>query len=257
MPTYIPCPEKDFVSVTNRREFQGFRPHRFTARSQPFNLDNGAGTTIDDVILRASKAITVVAARIVYSDATSGTVAAGNVKVGITVGGSEIVSVTAYENAKAVGTSTTLVVATGDPNFLAVAANVPVIVRHTGVAATQAGFAYVEIEYYFDDLNVPLFRAPSKGAILDFVRMRYATAGNPAATATIRKVASATAADVNGTAVSSAKAIDATGGTNYDFTLLTTGATFIAGDSLVYVNFSAAPGLLENVVFEYGFHSPQ
>lgn len=112
------------------------------AKSTWFNLDNGAGTTIDDVILRAAVPIVVTAARIVYVDATTGTVAAGNAKIGTTVGGAEIVAATAYENTKAVGTVTAMTIVSG-----AVAANTPVIVRHTGVAVTQAGQAYVEIEY--------------------------------------------------------------------------------------------------------------
>lgn len=117
-------------------------PALVQAKSASFNLDNGAGTTVDDVVLRPDVPITITAARIVYSDATSGTVAAGNVKIGTTVGGGEIVAATAYENAKAIGTKTDLVIVAG-----AVPAGTPVIVRHTGVAATQAGLAYVEIEY--------------------------------------------------------------------------------------------------------------
>jgi hypothetical protein len=60
------------------------------------------------------------------------------------VGGSEIVAATAYGNAATVGSTTamTLVATT-------VAAGTPVIVRHTGVAAVQAGQAHVEIEYEF------------------------------------------------------------------------------------------------------------
>lgn len=112
------------------------------AKSVWFNLDNGAGTTIDDVILRPAVAIVITAARIVYVDATTGTVAAGNAKIGTTVGGGEIVAATAYENTKAVGTVTAMTIVSG-----AVAANTPVCVRHTGVAVTQAGQAYVEIEY--------------------------------------------------------------------------------------------------------------
>lgn len=115
---------------------------RRTAKSVWFNLDNGAGTTIDDVIIRPASAITIVAARIVYVDATTGTVAAGNARIGTTVGGSEIVASTAYENTKAVGTATAMTIVSG-----AVAANTAVFVRHTGVAVTQAGQAYVEIDY--------------------------------------------------------------------------------------------------------------
>lgn len=117
-------------------------PRLMIAKSQVFDLDNGAGTTIDDVIIRPVVPCTITAARIVYVDATSGTVAAGNVKLGTTVGGGEIVAAAAYVNAKAVGTTTDLTIVSG-----AVAANTPVCCRHTGVAATQAGKAFVEIEY--------------------------------------------------------------------------------------------------------------
>lgn len=118
---------------------------RRTARSVWFNLDNGAGATIDDVILRLPYAITITAARIVYQDAQTGTVAAANAKIGTTVGGAEIVAATAYENSKAVGSSTAMVIVAG-----AVAANTPVIVRHTGIAATAAGQATVEVDYTID-----------------------------------------------------------------------------------------------------------
>lgn len=117
-------------------------PALVQAKSMRFDLDNGAGTTIDDVILVPGVAITITAARIVYTDATTGTVAAGNAKIGTTVGGAEIVAATAYENAKTVGTTTAMTIVAG-----AVPAAGLVIVRHTGVAATQAGQAYVEIEY--------------------------------------------------------------------------------------------------------------
>ena len=115
------------------------------ARSVWFNLDNGAGTTVDDVLMTPSTAITITAARILYVDATSGTVAAGNAKIGTTLGGAEIVAATAYENTKAVGTKTDMVIVAG-----AVAAGTPVCVRHTGVGATQAGQAVVEVEYTVD-----------------------------------------------------------------------------------------------------------
>jgi hypothetical protein len=117
---------------------------RQVARSQWFNLDNGAGTTIDDVILRHSQAVSVKAARIVYVDATTGTVAAGTAGIGTTVAGVELVAATAYENTKAVGTTTAMVVKAAGAF---VAAGTPIIVRHTGVAITQAGQSVIEIEY--------------------------------------------------------------------------------------------------------------
>ena len=123
----------------------GAGQHRQRAKSVWFNLDNGAGTTVDDVIMRPAQAITIVAARILYVDATTGTVAAGNAKLGTTLGGAEIVAATAYENTKAVGTTTAMVIAAG-----AVPANTSVFVRHTGVAITQAGQAVVEVDYTVD-----------------------------------------------------------------------------------------------------------
>lgn len=115
-----------------------------TARSVWFDIDNGSGTTIDDVILRHSQAISIKAARIVYVDATTGTVAAGNAKIGTTVGGNELVAATAYENTKAVGVATALTLKAA-ASF--VAAGTPICVRHTGVASTAAGQAVIFIEY--------------------------------------------------------------------------------------------------------------
>lgn len=112
------------------------------ARSVWFNLDNGAAATQDDVILKAVAAIVIIAARIVYVDAATGTVAAATVKLGTTLGGGEIVAAAAYENAKAVGTQTDLVIVSG-----VVPAGGAVFCRHTGVAAGPAGQAVVEIEY--------------------------------------------------------------------------------------------------------------
>lgn len=113
-----------------------------TVRSQAFNLDNGAGTTVDALLIRHPRPLQFVTCRIVYQDATTGTVAGGNAKVGTTVGGAQIVAATAYADATAVGTTTAMVIVDGK-----VAAATPVLVRHTGVAATQAGEAVVECDY--------------------------------------------------------------------------------------------------------------
>ncbi len=112
------------------------------AKSTLLTLANGAGVTIDDVILRAEVSVTITAARIVYSDATTGTVATANARIGTTVGGAEICAATAYANTAAVGTVTAMTIVSG-----AVPANTPVLVRHTGIIAGAAGQAYVEIEY--------------------------------------------------------------------------------------------------------------
>lgn len=113
-----------------------------TVRSEAFNLDNGAGTTIDSVLIRHPRPIVFSACRIVYEDATTGTVAAGNAKVGITVGGAEVVAATAYADTTAVGATTAMTLVAGK-----IAAGTPVLVRHTGVASTQAGEAVVECDY--------------------------------------------------------------------------------------------------------------
>lgn len=117
---------------------------RQLARSVWFNLDNGNGTTIDDVILYCSQPISIKAARIIYVDATTGTVAAGTASIGTTAGGVELVAATNYENTKAVGVVTAMTLTAAAAK---VAANTMITVRHTGVAATQAGQAVVEIEY--------------------------------------------------------------------------------------------------------------
>lgn len=113
-----------------------------TVRSQFFDLDNGAGTTIDALLIRHPRPIQLTTCRIVYQGATTGTVAAGNAKVGITVGGAEVVAATAYGNVATVGTTTAMVIVDGK-----IAGGVPVLVRHTGVAATNAGEAVVECDY--------------------------------------------------------------------------------------------------------------
>ena len=123
-------------------QVQGVQAQSFVARSQVFNIDNGAGTTIDDVIMKMSRALTLTAARIVYVEEATGTVAAGSVQLGTTVGGDDIALAHNYVNGKAIGTSDGITLAA-----TALAANQSLHVRHVGVAATQAGRAYVEVEY--------------------------------------------------------------------------------------------------------------
>lgn len=117
---------------------------RQVVQTQLFNIDNGAGVTIDDVVLYLSQPIKIVAARVVYSGATTGTVAAATVGIGTTVAGVELVAATALENTKAVGTITALTLKAAAAS---VAANTPIIVRHTGIAITAAGEYRVIIEF--------------------------------------------------------------------------------------------------------------
>lgn len=116
-------------------------------RTQTFNLDNGAGTTVDEAVfsLPAGKAARLVRVYAIYQEAT-GTVAAGNFKVGASAGGADYVAATAYENSKAVGVSTEATLVTD-----IVPAASTVFVRHTGVASTALGTAIVVIEFAFDE----------------------------------------------------------------------------------------------------------
>lgn len=121
------------------------------AVSKEFAIGNGAGVTVDDIILSTSDGITVVAAAIVYNVATdSAGAAAANAKVGTTVGGSEVVETTALEVSKAAGSRTAMVLETGS-GVLNVDAGGFLSVRHTGVAATEAGKYKVVVEYIVDD----------------------------------------------------------------------------------------------------------
>lgn len=118
---------------------------RKIAQSQVFNIDNGAGATTDGCVLRCSQPIAILRAQIVYTTETAGTIAAGNMKLGTTVGGAELVAATSYTNAATVGsvTAMTLKAAANRVN-----ANTPVLARHTGVVATPiAGECFCEIEY--------------------------------------------------------------------------------------------------------------
>jgi peptidoglycan hydrolase-like protein with peptidoglycan-binding domain len=115
------------------------------ARSKVFNIDAGAAN-FDDVIIRPSTAITITAARVVYTTETSGVVAAANVKIGTAVNGAQVVAQTALGNGKNIGEITALNIVSG-----AVAANLPVCVRMAGLANGTDGEFYVEIEYTVDD----------------------------------------------------------------------------------------------------------
>jgi hypothetical protein len=67
-------------------------------------------------------------------------------QLGVTVGGATIIAATNYENTAAVGekTAMTLLITNID-------ADTPLLLRHTGVAATQAGQAHLELEYAVQD----------------------------------------------------------------------------------------------------------
>lgn len=112
-------------------------------RSVTFNIDNGSGTTIDDVIFSdLDKDAWVVHVRAVYVEATDTSGAASaNFKLGTAAGGATIVAATALEVLQSVGDAT-------EATVLA-AARVPagsaLFARHTGIAATDAGQYYLQV----------------------------------------------------------------------------------------------------------------
>jgi len=115
---------------------------RQLVRSQLFNIDNGAAATIDEALLCHSRRVTLLSAYVLYSGATTGTVAAATVGLGVAVGGVTVAAATALENAKAIGSKTALTLL-----ITQLPANTPLIVRHTGIAATAAGEYRLVVEY--------------------------------------------------------------------------------------------------------------
>lgn len=116
-----------------------------TISTDIFNIDNGAGVT-RDFVFSFPYAITIRAVRRVYmGDATAGTVAGANTKLGTTLGGSEIVAAAACTDSAARGDSEALTIVSG-----AVPADGKIFVRHTGIAVTAAGEYAVQIDYTID-----------------------------------------------------------------------------------------------------------
>lgn len=113
-----------------------------TVKTQIFNIDNGAGTTIDETILRSPRQIELVAARIVYDTETAGTVAGASCRIGVAVAGATVVAATNLANSSTVGATTAMTVL-----IKTIAAATPLIVRHTGIATTAAGQYHVELDY--------------------------------------------------------------------------------------------------------------
>jgi hypothetical protein len=101
------------------------------------NIDNGSGTTADQVLCGGFPTDAyVVAAWPLYTEATdTAGVASATWSLGIAAGGTTIVAATALEVSKAVGaagTKATIVaplLAAGNSLFM----------RHTGIASTEAG----------------------------------------------------------------------------------------------------------------------
>jgi len=114
----------------------------FYMRSKEFNIDNGSGTTDDDYLLAVKQAFVIRSVRAVYSEATDTAGAdSANFKVGTAAGGAQVVAATSLAVSKAVGTYTDATIVDGN-----VAANGMIAIRHTGIATTEAGKYYVQLE---------------------------------------------------------------------------------------------------------------
>lgn len=111
-------------------------------RSVTFNVDNGSGTTIDDVIFSdLDFDAYVVHVRAVYVEATDTSGAASaNFKLGTAAGGATVVAATALEVSQSVGDATEATIVAGR-----VAAGGALFCRHTGIAATEGGQYYVQV----------------------------------------------------------------------------------------------------------------
>lgn len=115
-----------------------------THATQIFNVDNGAGTTIDDLWYLPYKTVLVAAFK-VYTEATDTTGAAtANVRAGVAAAGATVIASTALDVATAVGGAVAATLALNE-----VPAGTTIFTRHTGVATTEVGQYYVEYIYYF------------------------------------------------------------------------------------------------------------
>lgn len=115
-------------------------------KSATFNVDNGAGTTIDDCLFVPKTAVTITSAYVIPTTAAIATGgSAATIRVGTAVNGEQIVASVGLTEA-AIGVEQSLTIVSG-----AVSAGTPVVARHTGVASTVAGEYFVQLEYTRDD----------------------------------------------------------------------------------------------------------
>lgn len=121
------------------------RPNVFNINSPMQNIDNGAGTTADYTLFYCRYPVKVHSAKIVYDDATTGTVAAATCALGVAVGGATLVAATALGNSKAVGTTTAMTLL-----LKRLPAETSIFMRHTGIAATAAGQYHVQLEVSYE-----------------------------------------------------------------------------------------------------------
>jgi hypothetical protein len=122
------------------------RQGRVLVSSAIFNIDNGAGTTIDEVLFNSGPSgARLVRVYALYHE-IAGTVAGANFKLGVAVGGATLVAATAYTDTAAIGSVTEAAILADK-----VPANTTVWVRHTGIAATATGTAEIVVEFVFDE----------------------------------------------------------------------------------------------------------
>jgi len=113
------------------------------AVSEEYNVDNGGGTTEDDIILVPDRAILIVQANLIFTEALgSGNAEGALFRMGTAVAGQEIVASVSLGNSQAVGSAKSLTIVSG-----VVAAGGMVAARHTGVATTVAGKYKAQIAY--------------------------------------------------------------------------------------------------------------
>jgi hypothetical protein len=129
--------------MTGTYVLRGKQKYQFV-KTANINIDNGSGTA-DNHVLFADLPFDVYIedVRAVYVEATDTSGAASaNFVLGTTAGGTDIVASTALEVSKAVGSSTQATIVANK-----VAAGEMLYVRHTGIAATEAGQYFVQVAY--------------------------------------------------------------------------------------------------------------
>jgi len=101
----MPQNKTPFIARGNQRTLHMITP-------AAFNVDNGAGTTVDYQLCNLPFDAYIQDVRAIYSEATDTTGAASaNFKLGVAAGGATLVGATALEAAKAIGATTTATIA--------------------------------------------------------------------------------------------------------------------------------------------------
>lgn len=102
---------------------------------------------------------------------------------------------------------------------------------------------------------IPVFLAGPKGSIVDFATVRYDVAVGGACTGILKYVASGTAADTNGTSISTNSLdLDGVANTNQSFTIDPTNNR-VPANAQVYIFLSAAATALSGVSIKVGYRN--